>query len=195
MIKKTMLSGVLILVPLVFVAILLAKAFELSMLLAAPLDGLVPIESYAGIALANIIAVILLLILCFVAGLAAHRGPFARRVKRMEDLLIDIIPGYVVAKGVVGGVAKSDKEDSVLKPALVTFDDYQQLAFEVERTGGRAVIFLPGSPSAWSGSSILVNVDRVTLLDLPPHQIVSLLRVMGRGMTKVDLPVNRAGDQ
>ena len=67
--KTTILGGALFLVPLAFVAIVLGKAFEVSMLLAAPLDGLIPLERVAGIALANIIAIVLILAICFAAGL------------------------------------------------------------------------------------------------------------------------------
>ena len=87
----------------------------------------------------------------------------------------------------IGGVADEEDAVSVLRPVLVRFDDYEQMAFEVERLEDRSVIFLPGSPSAWSGTSLIVDADRVTNLNLPPHQVVSLLRVMGRGSAKLSL--------
>jgi uncharacterized membrane protein len=186
--KTTILGGVLFLVPLAFIAIVLGKAFEVSMLLATPLDGLIPLKSVAGIALANIIAVILILAICFAAGLAANSKVFSKRVGRVDDILIDMMPGYAVAKGVVGGVAKKDGTASGLNPVLVRFDDYNQIAFEIERKDDRCVVFLPGSPSAWSGASVIVDTTRVTPLDLPPHQAVKFLRVMGRGSLDVTAP-------
>lgn len=185
--KTTIMGGILFLVPVVFIALILGKAFELSMLVAGPLDNLIPEETIAGIALANIIAIVLILVVCFVAGLAAHYGPIAERVKRVEDMLIDILPGYVVAKGVVGGVTKNDKAESVLRPVLVRFDDYEQLAFEVERFDDKVVVFLPGAPSAWSGVSLVVDAERVSHVNLPPHKVVSLLRVLGRGTSEAEL--------
>jgi len=187
-VKTTILGGALFLVPLAFIAIVLGKAFEVSMLLATPLDGMIPLDSVAGIAMANIIAIILILAICFAAGLAARSSMFSKRVGRVDDILIDIMPGYAVAKGIVSGVVRKEDATSVLDPVLVQFDDYEQVAFEVERMGDRSVIFLPGSPSAWSGASVIVDAARVTPLDLPPHQAVSLLRVMGRGMSKIELP-------
>lgn len=186
--KTTILGGAIFLVPLAFLAVVLTKAYEVSMLLARPLDGLIPVESVGGIALANIIAIVLILAICFAAGLVAKSEAVSKRVGRLDSILIEIIPGYAVAKGIVGGVAKKDDAASVLRPVLVQFDDYEQIAFEVERMGDRCVIFLPGSPSAWSGASVIVDAARVTALDLPPHQVASLLRVMGRGMSKVSLP-------
>ena len=39
-----------------------------------------------------------------------------------------------------------------MTPVLITLDDYEQMAFEVERTaGGKVVVYLPGAPNSWSG--------------------------------------------
>ncbi len=186
--KTTILGGVIFLIPLAFVVIVLTKAFEVSMLLAKPIERLVPIEHLAGIALLDIIAIILLLVICFVAGLVAKSAAVAKRVNRLDGILINIIPGYAVAKGIVSGAANKDGTTPDLSPVLVRFDDYEQIAFEIERMGDRCVVFLPGSPSAWSGASVIVDTARVTALDLPPHQAVKLLRLMGRGMSKIELP-------
>jgi uncharacterized membrane protein len=183
--KTTLLGGILFLVPVAFVAIVLGKIFEISMVIATPLDGLVPLTSVAGVATANIIAIFLILAVCFLAGLLARRSFFSDRMGRLDDFLIDLIPGYAVTKGILGGVANKDDAMAVLRPVLVQFDDYDQIAFEVERDSDNAVIFLPGSPSAWSGVSVVVAISRVTTLNVPPHQAVSLLRVMGRGSLKL----------
>ncbi len=186
--KTTILGGVLFLIPVAFVAIVLDKAFQVSMLMAQPLDGLIPLDRLAGIAMANIIAILLIILICLAAGLAAQTALFSKRVGRVDNILIDMMPGYAVAKGILGGVTGKENGPDLLKPVLVRFDDYDQIAFAVEQMDDRYVIFLPGSPSAWSGTSVIVDADRVTALDLPPHQAVSLLRVMGRGMSKIELP-------
>lgn len=182
--KTTILGGVLFLIPIAFVAIILDKAFAISMIVAKPLDSLIPIERVAGVAMANIIAIILILAVCFLAGLVARGSMFSKHVARLDNFLIDIIPGYAVVKSIISGVAKTEDAATLLQPVLVKFDDYDQIAFQVEQQGDKCVVFLPGSPSAWSGASIIVSKDRVTPLDLPAHQVVSLLRVMGRGSAK-----------
>ncbi|MEX0287427.1 MAG: hypothetical protein AB3N23_22705 [Paracoccaceae bacterium] len=179
--KTTILGGLLFLVPLAIIAIVLGKAFQISMLIAKPIDQVVPIHTVAGIAFINVIAVLLILALCFLAGLAAQRGWMSSRVQALDGLLIDAIPGYAVAKGMIGSVAKEEDVASVLKPVFVRFDDYEQIAFEIERDDSSAVIFLPGAPSTWSGSTVIVDVSRVTMLNVPTHQAVKLMRLLGRG--------------
>lgn len=185
--KSIILRGALFLIPIIFLFMILTKAFEISTMLARPAGKIFPLDHVAGILLVDVLAVVLIVLACLLAGLIAKRGRLFGHMSRLDDFLIDILPGYAVTKGIIGGVADEKNAVSVLRPVLVRFDDYEQMAFEVERLEDRSVIFLPGSPSAWSGSSLIVDADRVTDLNLPPHQVVSLLRVMGRGSAKLSL--------
>lgn len=179
--KTTILGGILFLIPLAVVSIVLGKAFQLSMLVAQPLDTIIPIESVAGVAFVNILAIILILMICFLAGVIARSGLLSSQVGKLDEFLINVMPGYAVAKGMLGSVAHDEDIARVLKPVLVRFDDYQQIAFELERNESNATLFLPGSPSAWSGTTVIVDLERVQMLNLATHQAVKLLRVLGRG--------------
>ncbi len=179
--RTTLLGGLMFLVPVVFIAIILTKAFQLSMAVAKPVDAVIPIESFAGVALVNILAVAVIILVCFLAGLVARTAILGRRVERIDNLMIDAVPTYAIVKAVLSGAADPDNLDTVLKPVLVRFDDYDQIAFERERDQSKATLFLPGSPSAWSGSVVMVELSRVTDLNLKPHEAMKLLRVLGRG--------------
>jgi len=72
--KATILGGLLFLVPLAFLAIVLGKAFQISMVIAKPIDAVMPIQSLARIAFINIVAVLLIVLVCFLASLAARYG-------------------------------------------------------------------------------------------------------------------------
>lgn len=183
--KTTILGGIIFLVPLAFLAIILQKVFELSMVVAAPLNRFIPVEHFAGIAFANLLAILLILFVCFLAGLVARRGMFSRRLKQLDNALFDAVPGYAVVKGMASGIGGDESGNSLFQPVLVRFDDFEQIAFEVEQSDDKSTIFLPGSPSAASGSTVIVESDRITPLNLPPHKAVSLLRAMGRGSLSV----------
>ncbi|QJF50769.1 hypothetical protein [Roseobacter ponti] len=179
--KLTLIGGVLFLAPLAVLAILAAKIFELSKLVAEPLNRMIPIERVIGVALVDIIAIFLILGVCFVAGLLATRGAFAAKMERIDGFLIDAIPGYAVFKGTIGGVAQHEDVGALMTPVMVSFDDYDQIAFRIESSGDTCVVFLPGAPSAWAGSTVIVAADRVRDLNIPVHQAVRLMRVLGRG--------------
>lgn len=183
--KTTILGGVIFMVPIVVIAILLSKAYQISMVVAAPIDKLIPIHTVGGVALVNLLAIVLILAVCFLGGLLARTAFLASKVNTVDGFLIDLMPGYAVAKGVLGSVAQKDEVASLLSPVVVTFDDYTQIAFEIERDTSKAVIFLPGAPSTWAGSTVIVDIARVRKIDVPTHQTVKLMRVLGRGSLQI----------
>lgn len=185
-IKTTIIGGLMLLLPLVVVVLIIGKAFQISMVVAKPLGALIPIDSVGGVALANILAVLVILVLCYLAGLVARFSGIKRRVAGLEGLLIATLPGYAFAKTLVSGVVKAEDEVGKMTPVLVTLDDYKQIAFEVERTpGGTVVVFLPGAPNPWSGSVAYLSEDRVEPLDMTPQDAIKNIRVLGRGSAQI----------
>ncbi len=191
--KLTLIGGVLFLAPLAVLAILAAKVFEISKLVAEPLNRLIPVDRVVGLALVDVIAVVLIIAFCYVAGLLATRSALAGRMERIDGFLIDAVPGYAVFKGTISGVTGHEGAGSLMTPVMVSFDDYDQIAFRIESAGDTCVVFLPGAPSAWAGSSVIVAADRVRDLNIPVHQAVRLMRVLGRGSLVQDAARNRPG--
>lgn len=184
--KTTILGGLIFIAPLAMMAILFTKVYQFSMVVVDPIDKLIPIQTIAGVALVNLLAILLILVVCFLCGLLAKTAFLAAKVNVVDGFLIDLIPGYAVAKGVIGSVAQEDDVAALLSPVIVRFDDYDQIAFEIERDESRAVIFLPGAPSTWAGSTVIVDIARVRKIDVPTHHTVKLMRVLGRGSLQLE---------
>lgn len=183
--RTTILGGVLFLAPFAVLALLFGKVFEISRLVVQPLDDVIPVESFAGIASLNILAIMLILLVCYLAGLLAKRAFLGQRMQRIDGFLIDLIPGYAVFKNLVGSASSDDALTAIMQPVLARFDDYEQIAFLTEPGEQQSVLFLPGSPSAWAGTTVIVDNTRITKLDLPAHQAARLLRTFGRGSLAV----------
>ena len=179
--KTTIIGGVLFLAPLAVVLILAAKLMQVSKELIAPLSKIIPVDKLYGAIALEALAIAVILLACYLAGLVALKTRFGKRLNRVDGFLTDVIPGYAVFKGTVSGVARHEDPEKLMTPVLVRFDDYEQIAFEIEAQDKASVVFLPGSPSAWSGSTIIVDRARVRPLGLRVHQTVKLLRVLGRG--------------
>ena len=179
--KTTILNGMLLLAPLAVIVIILEKLMGYARLIAKPMEQFYPLDRVVGVILANVIAAAMLLALCYVIGIGAKKNFLGGALRRLDAFFFDSIPGYAVIKGTFIRIANTDEQASSLIPVLVRFDDYEQIAFEIERIDDRVAVFLPGSPSAWSGSSIIVSADRVEGLNIPFMQATALLRTMGHG--------------
>jgi len=183
--KTTVVGGLVFLVPIIVVVAILGKAFGLMAALAAPLAGWIPIDSIGGVALANLLAVAAIVVLCFVAGLVARSSAAVRAVQSLESGFLTSIPGYGIIKGMTEGLTAQGGSER-MKPVLARFDDASQVAFEIERDAdGRVVVYIPGAPDPWSGAVFVMTADRVEPLEASMSEAVRNIRTLGRGATRL----------
>ncbi len=181
--RTTVLGGLLFLFPIVFVVAILAKALEVTNKLSAPLAGLLPIDSIGGLAVVKLLALVILVLICFLAGLAARTRLAGKFVKSLETNVLGRIPAYTLLKSKAESVLHPE-DIGGLRPVLGRFDDSWQLAFEIERmAGGKVVVFLPGAPDPWSGSVCVMTEDRITPLDLTVKSAADIMKRLGKGST------------
>lgn len=182
-IKTTILGGILFLVPIVILIAIIGKALALSNIIAIPLaEGLI-VTSAGDLMVVHLIGLAILLLFCFVAGLAAKTSVARRLVGKLETTFLDKIPAYELLKAKTQSKLAPEELEG-LRPAITRFDDSWQLVFEIERLAdGKVVVFLPGSPDPWSGSVCVVTDDRVTPLDMTVQSAEKLMKRLGRGAT------------
>lgn len=179
--RTTLIGGVVFLVPLVVVALILGKAFNIMKLVAAPVERMLPFDAIGGVGLINIIALIVMLLCCLAAGMIASSAPAKALYVRLDALLLEVVPGYAWTKTVMAGFG-GEREFEGFLPVLVELDDMSQLAFEMERSAdGLVVVFFPGAPDARSGSVAYVEPSRVKPVAAEFLAINRSLRKMGRG--------------
>lgn len=180
-IRTTLIGGIVFLVPFIVVVFVLGKAFQLVSHVAVPLSKFVPLETVGDIAVVNLIAVGLILLLCFLAGLVARTAVADTLVHALETRVLSRVPIYEFVKGMTSSVVEAEKGEA-MTTVLVRLDDYAQLAFEIERTGGGdVVVYLPGAPNPWSGTVCIVSPDRVTPLGASMLAAVQNIKHLGKG--------------
>jgi len=147
---------------------------------AAPMMAYIPTGYIGGIAVANLLILLAIVLVCFIAGLMA-RSAIANKMYRSLDATLLAIPSYAFIKGLTESMSSTEEAAKIFLPVLVRFDDNAQLAFEVERTGDNVVVYLPGAPNPWSGSVAYFNVERVKRLEMSVTQAVKNIQRIGRG--------------
>ena len=183
LIRTTLIGGILFLIPLVFVVVVVGKAFQILKVVATPLAKLIPVEDFAGFAVVELLTASILILGCLLAGTLA-RSPWGRKVnEKLDAVLLQMIPGYAWVKGITGGIRDDDAED-LLKPVLVRFDDQTQLALEVDRaTDGLVAVYVPGAPDPRSGAVSHVTGDRIQPVNVGFKTVVKVCKNLGRGST------------
>jgi uncharacterized membrane protein len=157
-IKTTVIGGIVFLFPAVIIVIALGKLIGALKLMAKALAPFFGIESLIGGLVLDLSALIVTVLLCFVAGLLAKRATAKRIRQRLDATLLNSFPGYAFIKGFAENLRQTEELAGSFLPVLVRFDDYAQIGFETQRDPTRRVaVYLPGAPNPWSGTIVYVS--------------------------------------
>jgi len=179
--KTTLIGGIVFLVPLIIIVAIIGKALEIIKKVAEPLSALIPSVSVGDIAIVNLIAFALIVLVCFLPGLAARTVTAGKLVDFLESRILSHIPAYAFIKGMTASVAGAE-DGRGMTAVLARLDDYSQIAFEIERVeGGNVIVSLPGAPNPWSGSVCIMTEDCIQPIDATMMSAVQNIRHLGRG--------------
>jgi uncharacterized membrane protein len=179
--KTTILGGILFLVPIVIFIAVLGKAVKVVDKIAVPIAALLPLDSFGGVAVVEIIALAILVLVCFIAGLAAKTRTARKMVHLLESNVLENIPAYALLKAKSGSIL-TPEDTSDMQPVLIQFDDSWQIGFEIDKAGAdKRLVFLPGAPDPWSGSVCAVTVDRLQPLAMNIKEISVFMKRLGKG--------------
>jgi len=178
----TLIGGLVFLLPMIVVLAVVGHALQIAVQAVTPVVQALPEGHVGGIAVATVAAALLLVALCYGAGVLARAALGRRLSTSFEDKLTTVYPRYHVIKAMSQNLHGALGQQ-VLKPVMLTLDDQQQIAYDIERLAdGRAVVFVPGSPDAWSGNVLMVDSARLQPLQVDPVALARSLQGMGRGL-------------
>ena len=184
---STLVSGLIIVVPVYLAVLLLLKAMGSVMGLVRPFARLFP----EWLPAANVLALLLLLIVCFLVGAAVRTGAGRAARERLEKSLFSRIPGYALLRSLTQQLAGYG-EEKVWKPALVEIEDALVPGFIIEELDdGRMTVFVPSVPTPLAGAVYVVDRRRVHVLDVPFTQAVSAISRWGAGSSELVAAMER----
>ena len=179
--KTTLLGGLLFLVPIVVLVFILGKALSLAHKLLDPLAAQIHVESIIGLRTPMLLAIGVIVLFCFFAGLLARKAHAKKIVRGLETAILSNIPGYDIIKSTSESLLGADNEEA-LPVVLARFDDGWQIGVRIEKLeNGLIVVFIPDAPSPKSGSVFFMTADRVTPANIPITSMLKCLRGLGGG--------------
>ena len=174
---QAFIAGVLLVLPIYLAILLLLKALKSLGGVVRPLTRLLP-EWFPA---ETVVSLFLVLVLCFLVGIAL-RTPLGQAARtRIENSLLQRIPGYLVFRSMTRQLAGESRE-SAWKPALVEIEDALVPAFIVEELDdGRFTVFVPSVPTPLAGAIYILSAARVHPLNVPFTQAVKAVTRWGSG--------------
>ena len=178
-VKTTIVGGVMFLLPLVVILYLLGEALLYTHRIVGPIVRFMPYDSFAGIAMENVLGVVLLVAVAFLAGLVARTGVGVRVVERTEHLILRRIPGYTLYKSMA---TPESAESAGVSVALAHIDETWMLSFVMDKhDNGMLTVFVPSAPTPAAGTIYYLREDQIRRLDVPVSAAVQCVLRLGVG--------------
>lgn len=175
--RTTLVGGILVLMPVYLAVLLLLKALAGVMALVAPVTAQVP----AGAEFRQVIAILIILAACFIAGVVVRTGPGGRGVRQLQQRVLERIPGYKLLRGLLGRLS-GDETAEAFTPALVEIEEALVPALVVEELpDGQCVVLVPSVPTPVAGALYILPASRVHRISVPLTQVFKVYSKWGEG--------------
>lgn len=175
--RTTLVGGVLVVLPVYLSVLLLLKAILGLRELVAPIAQGLPVS----LQFPEVIALLLLIAVSFVCGIAVRTGPGLRAKNAIERTLLEKIPGYALIRGLAGRLVGKTEEET-FTVVLAEIEEALVPAFLVEDCGeDQCAIFVPSVPTPAAGAIYIIPKSRVHPVDVPFTQAVSVISKWGAG--------------
>jgi uncharacterized membrane protein len=180
--KTTLIGGLLIVVPTYLAVLLLAKAVGGLLALLGPIVALLPqgVQPFG-----RILAIVLVVLVCFVLGLIARTAIGRRAIEAFERHVLERLPGFALLRSVVRRVSGAGDE-AQFQPVLVEIEEALTPGFIVEEIGDdRFVVLVPSVPTPAAGSLYILPRERVHWVDVPITEAIAVITRWGAGTSKL----------
>ena len=190
MFKTNVIYGLVVLVPVGIIVLLLAKLVEFLKTVAEPIGEALGLRSAASIAIAMVLAVLLLLLFCYLVGSFVRTQIGSWSFERLENTVLTRLPGYQIIGNVLKGFAESR---TAYPAAMVRLAEPGTAVFGFvmeENENGHLTVFVPSSPTLTVGTVHFVSRERVSILDASAMDVTNCLSQWGIGSSKIvrDVP-------
>jgi len=179
-IRITIAGGILFLLPVGVIVFILAKTVNFLYDLSRPITARLPFRNVAGVGVNTLVSIILLVLICFLAGIFMRTKLAKRIVQWLEDRVLVYVPGYSYLRARSTDFFSTEKTSS-WKPATIFVDDNEVICFVIDETEDYCSIFLPSAPVPSSGSICVREKHNVTFLPVKVAEAVAMIRQFGKG--------------
>jgi len=179
LIKRVLNGIILFLLPVLLLFFILGKAISIVQKLMLPIKKHLPTERVFGVGLLTLISLVLILFVCYLAGMLIERKRVKRLITKLEDNILVYIPGYSIIKAQTSEIVS--EAVAHWQPVLMGEDgDWKMGVLLDQQPNGLCMIFFPEPPDAKSGEMKLVHESKLKKLNMPVNKMIRIIRKYGK---------------
>ncbi len=180
--KSALIGGIFIVLPIILVVFLVAEALDMIGTFTDPIAELLPVEEIGGVAVAELVGLAILLLICFLVGAGVRTKAGSRANRWLEESVLGRVPGYRAIRNMLrqfGG----QEADGMFIPAVVTMaPDVLALGLTVEEhDNGYVTVMIPSAPTATSGIVRYMPARDVRKIDATFTDVFNAITYWGAG--------------
>ena len=176
-IKTTLIGGIIIVLPVYIAVLLILKAVQGLLAAVKPITAAIP----ASVEFDEILAILVLAVICFIAGLIVRTRAGLRAKNAIERGVLQRLPGYTLLRGLAGRVTGQADEPS-FAPALAEIEEALVPALIVEKLeDGSYTVLVPSVPTPMAGAIYILPPERVHPVDVPFTVALKVFSKWGTG--------------
>lgn len=181
--RNHIITGFIFLMPVLITLAVISKFWNGLLKLGNKLSKIIRVDTLLGPNGDAIMAFILFLLLCVIAGFLVKMTAFKKLSDALDQQLASFIPGYTdLKKQTETKVGKGPKKE-VFDTCLVQTEGNWKPAYLVERDeNGDAVVFIPTAPAFNSGQVMVAPEGTYKKLKIDSNVLNSYLQKLGRGL-------------
>jgi len=181
--RNHIITGFIFLMPVLITLAVISKFWKTLLNLGGKVSKLIRVDTLLGPNGDAIMAFILFLLLCVIAGFLVKMSVFRKLSDSLDEKLKTFIPGYTdQRKQTEIKVGKGPKKE-VFNTCLVQTEGSWKPAYLVDvDENGDAVVFIPVAPAFNSGEVLVVPEGTYKKLKIDSNTLNSYLQKLGRGL-------------
>ncbi len=177
-VKATVIGGVVVILPIVLGILIVLQAVQLLHRVVDPVAGALGLRQTA---LATVATVLLLVLACFLFGLAMRTAMGIALRDVAERWVLSRVPGYGELRAVARSLAGIEHRQYGAAHVDLHGDDCWSLALIVEQSGDRTTVYVPVAPAVTFGFVHVVPSARVRAMEGGLGEVFRVARQFGRG--------------
>lgn len=182
--RDTLAGGVIFLLPLLLAVVMLGYGIKFATKLAKPILKLLPDDAMFGIAVADLLAVTIMLLMAFAAGMFSRTETGQQIMQWIQSSILGSLPQFNFVRGIAEGVG--GVEDKHVEVVLVPTDAGLNFGFIFVETDAHWVpVFIPGAPDWTSGAVAFVERSSMQPSGVGFVEAIKILRKLGVGADAV----------
>ena len=192
--RTSVVGGFFVVLPIVLLWLLVGQLYDLTLLMAQPIVDLLPAEAVGGANLESLLAIAILVAVCFLTGVLMRTRSGLRVGSWIERTVLERVPGYGFMRE-ISRLFSGDRATERFQPALVELSPTRRIVgFIAQRhRNGQCTVLLPIAPSPNLGTLQVVAAEAVHPLEATAAEVAGYYFNWGVGSVDLLPPEERAG--